>query len=335
MSELRERSRESGFRQGSAPHMAGRESTRGYMLDMLVALAPSLLLSGVYLFGYRAFLVAGVSVAGCLAFEWLYCLLTKRPQTIGDGSAAVTGLLLAFCLPAGVPLGTILIGDFFAIIVVKSIFGGLGRNFMNPALAGRVFLFSFPAAVTVFPAVRDWSGWQTGVDAISAATPLEALRGGALPDVGLLELFTGVRGGSLGEASAALLLLGGVYLVLRRVIQPRIPLAFLGTVAALTWLFPPAGIGAPDWMCYQLLSGGLVLGAVFMATDPVTSPITGSGQVLYGIGCGALTIFLRYYGAYPEGAAFAILIMNACAWGLDRLIPRRSFGQTWRGRWGR
>ncbi|SBV93859.1 Electron transport complex, RnfABCDGE type, D subunit (fragment) [uncultured Eubacteriales bacterium] len=335
MAESSERRRESGFHQGSAPHMAGRESTRGYMLDVLVALAPSLLLSGLYLFGYRAFLVAGVSVAGCLAFECLYCLLTKKPQTIGDGSAVITGILLAFCLPVTVPLGAVLVGDFFAIIVVKSLFGGLGKNFMNPALAGRVFLFSFPIAVTAFSAVRDWSGWQAGVDAVSAATPLEALRVGTLPDFSLLELFTGVRGGSLGEASAALLLLGGVYLVLRGVIQPRIPLAFLGTVAVLTYLFPPAGLAAADWMLYQLLSGGLVLGAVFMAPDPVTSPVTGTGQVLYGIGCGVLTVFLRYYGAYPEGVAFAILIMNACAWGLDRLIPRRGFGQTWRERWGR
>lgn len=315
--------------------MAGRESTRGFMLDMLVALTPSLLLSGGYLFGYRAFLVAGVSVAGCLAFEVLFCLLTKRPQTIGDGSAAVTGLLLALCLPAGVPLGAVLIGDFFAIVVVKSIFGGLGRNFMNPALAGRVFLFSFPAAVSVFPAVRDWSGWLSGVDAVSAATPLAVLRDGVLPDVSLLELFTGIRGGSLGEVSAALLLLGGVYLLLRGVIRPRIPLAFLGTVAVLTCFFPPAGVAGWDWMCYQLLSGGLVLGAVFMATDPVTSPVTGGGQILYGLGCGALTVFLRYCGAYPEGVAFAILIMNACAWGLDRLVPRRGFGQTWREGWGR
>lgn len=335
MAEPNEHRRESGFHQGSAPHMAGQESIRGYMLDVLVALAPSLLLSGFYLFGYRVFLVVGVSVGGCLAFECLYCLLTKRPQTIGDGSAVVTGILLAFCLPATVPFGAVLVGDFFAIIVVKSLFGGLGKNFMNPALAGRVFLFSFPMVVTAVPAVRDWSGWQAGVDAVSAATPLEALRSGALPDFSLLELFTGVRGGSLGEVSVALLLIGGVYLFLRGVIRPHIPLAFLGTVAVLTWLFPPAGVSAADWMLYHLLSGGLALGAVFMATDPVTSPVTGTGQILYGIGCGVITVFLRYYGAYPEGAAFAILLMNACAWGLDRLIPRRGFGQTWREGWGR
>ena len=324
----RERRRPPGLHLSSAPspHMVGRENTRGLMLDVLIALMPSLLISGIYFFGYRAFLVTAVSVAGCVGFEALYCLVTRQKQTIGDLSAAVTGVLLAFCLPSTVPLWAVLIGDFFAIVIVKMLFGGLGKNFMNPALCGRIFLFSFPAVMSAFPAVRDWSGWQAGVDGISSATPMAALHSGALPGFSLEEMFTGVRGGSLGEVSIALLLLGGLYLVLRGVIKLRIPLCFLGTVAALTYFFPVAGMQPLDWMLYQLLSGGLVLGAIFMATDYTTSPVTRGGQIMYGVGCGALTVFLRYYGSYPEGVAFAILIMNACAWALDKVGRPRRYG---------
>lgn len=333
----RERRREPGLHLTAAPspHMVGRENTRGLMLDVLIALMPSLLISGLYFFGYRAFVVAAVSVCASVGFEALYCLATRQKQTVGDLSAAVTGLLLAFCLPATVPIWAVIIGDFFAIVIVKMLFGGLGKNFMNPALAGRVFLFSFPAVMSAFPAVRDWAGFTVGVDGLSAATPMAALHSGTLPGFSPEEMFTGVRGGSLGEVSIALLLLGGAYLVVRGVIKLRIPLCFLGTVAALTYLFPVAGMQSTEWMLYQLMSGGLVLGAIFMATDYTTSPVTKGGQMLYGVGCGVLTVFLRYYGAYPEGVAFAILVMNACAWALDKIGGSRRYGKPIGKGWSR
>lgn len=310
------------FTVSSSPHLAGRDSARGIMLDVLIALLPVLLFSGFYFFGPRVFVVTAVSVAGCVGFEFLFCLSTRRAQTVGDLSAAVTGALLSCTLPVNIPFWAVLVGDFFAIVIVKGLFGGLGKNFMNPALAGRVFLFSFPAVMSAFPAVRAWT--QLSADVQSSATPMASLHDGLLPAFTLPQLFTGVRSGSLGEVSAALILLGGLYLVMRGVIRLRIPVSYLGTVAALTYFFPQGGNSPLQWMLYSLFSGGLMLGAVFMATDFVTSPITRWGQILYGVGCGALTVFLRYFGSYPEGVAFAILIMNSCAWALDKLgRPRR------------
>ena len=286
------------------------------MLDVLIALMPALLFSGCYFFGPRAFLVTLVSAAGCVGFEALFCLITRRRQTVDDLSAVVTGVLLAFTLPANVPYWAVLLGDFFAIVVVKQLFGGLGKNFLNPALAGRAFLFSFPAVMSTFPAVRRWEGFA--IDAQSAATPMASLHTGSLPSVSLLEMFTGVRSGALGEVSAALLLLGGLYLLARRVIRLRIPLSFLGTVAVLSWCFPQGGNSSLDWTLYSLMGGGLLLAAFFMATDFTTSPVTFWGQVVYGVGCGALTVFLRTFGSYPEGVGFAVLVMNLLAWPIDR-----------------
>ena len=286
------------------------------MLDVLIALMPALLFSGCYFFGPRAFLVTLVSAAGCVGFEALFCLITRRRQTVDDLSAVVTGVLLAFTLPANVPYWAVLLGDFFAIVVVKQLFGGLGKNFLNPALAGRAFLFSFPAVMSAFPAVRSWEGFA--IDAQSAATPMASLHAGSLPSVSLLEMFTGVRSGALGEVSAALLLLGGLYLLARRVIRLRIPLSFLGTVAVLSWCFPQGGNSSLDWTLYSLMGGGLLLAAFFMATDFTTSPVTFWGQVVYGVGCGALTVFLRTFGSYPEGVGFAVLVMNLLAWPIDR-----------------
>ena len=300
----------------SAPHLTTRDTTRALMLDVLIALMPALLFSGCYFFGPRAFLVTLVSAAGCAGFEALFCLVTRRRQTVGDLSALVTGVLLAFTLPASVPYWAVLVGDFFAIVVVKGLFGGLGKNFLNPALAGRAFLFSFPAVMTAFPAVRSWEG--LAIDAQSAATPMAALHAGDLPAVSLLEMFTGVRAGALGEVSAALLLLGGAYLLLRRVIRLRIPLSFLGTVAVLSWCFPQGGNAPLDWTLYSLMGGGLLLAALFMATDFTTSPVTFWGQVAYGVGCGALTVFLRTFGSYPEGVGFAVLVMNLFSWPIDK-----------------
>lgn len=300
----------------SAPHLTTRDTTRTLMLDVLIALMPALLFSGCYFFGPRAFLVTLVSAAGCVSFEALFRLVTRRKQTIGDLSAVVTGVLLAFTLPADVPYWAVLIGDFFAIVVVKQLFGGLGKNFLNPALAGRAFLFAFPAVMTAFPAVRSWHGLT--IDAQSAATPMAALHAGSLPSASLLEMFTGVRSGALGEVSAALLLLGGLYLLARRVIRLRIPLSFLGTVAVLSWCFPQGGNSSLDWTLYSLMGGGLLLAAFFMATDFTTSPVTFWGQVVYGVGCGALTVFLRTFGSYPEGVGFAVLVMNLLSWPIDR-----------------
>jgi len=293
---------------------------------VIVALLPALVFSGFYFFGYRTFAVAGVSVVSCVLFEVLYRLLLRQRQTVGDLSAAVTGLLLAMTLPVTVPYWVVVVGAFFAIVIVKLLYGGLGKNFMNPALAGRVFLLSFPALVNVWAASRTYPDLWNGLDAVTAATPMAALHSGTLPSATLLEMFTGIRGGAIGEVSAALLLLGGLYLAARRVIRLRIPVCFVGTVALLTYLFPAAGVQRMDWMLFQLMSGGLLLGAIFMATDPVTSPVTGRGQILYGVGCGALTVFLRYYGSYPDGTAFAILIMNAASWLLDRCFRPRRYG---------
>ena len=239
-------------------------------------------------------------------------------------------MLLAMTLPVTVPYWVVVIGAFFAIVVVKLLYGGLGKNFMNPALAGRVFLFSFPALINIWAAPRTDPGLFSALDAVTAATPMSYLQQGSLPTATLLEMFTGIRGGAIGEVSAALVLLGGLYLLLRRVIDWRVPVCYLGTVALLTFLFPQGGIGPLEWMLYQLMGGGLLLGAFFMATDPVTSPVTAWGRVFYGVGCGVLTVFLRYFGAYPEGVAFAILIMNAAAWLLDRLGRRlRQMGREY------
>lgn len=312
------------------PYLVRRDGVRSMMADVMIALLPALLFSGFYFFGYRSFLVTAVSVASCVGFEVLYRLLLKQSQTIGDLSAAVTGVLLAMTLPVTVPYWVVVIGAFFAIVVVKLLYGGLGKNFMNPALAGRVFLFSFPALINIWAAPRTDPGLFSALDAVTAATPMSYLQQGSLPTATLLEMFTGIRGGAIGEVSAALVLLGGLYLLLRRVIDWRVPVCYLGTVALLTFLFPQGGIGPLEWMLYQLMGGGLLLGAFFMATDPVTSPVTAWGRVFYGVGCGVLTVFLRYFGAYPEGVAFAILIMNAAAWLLDRLGRRlRQMGREY------
>lgn len=315
----RRRRGESGELPGAAPHLTGRESTRGMMADVLIALLPALLFSGIYFFGPRSFLVTAVSVAVCVGAEAAWRALRRERQTVGDLSAVVTGVLLAMTLSVTTPYWVVAIGGLFAIVVVKLLYGGLGKNFMNPALAGRVFLFSFPALINTWAATRTSPDLLSALDAVTAATPMATLHQGNLPGTTPLEMLTGIRGGAIGEVSAALVLLGGLYLVVRRVIRPRIPLCMIGTVALLTWLFPQTSGDRLYWMYYQLTGGGLLLGAFFMATDPVTSPTTGWGQVLYGVGCGALTVFLRYFGAYPEGVAFAILLMNAAAWLFDRV----------------
>ena len=312
----------------SSPHVHSPITTKTIMRDVLIALAPALL-GSVYFFGLRALLVTLVSAAACVFFEWSYCKLTKTPCKVYDLSAVLTGVLLAFVCPVTIPLWTIIIGDFFAIIVVKMIFGGIGRNIVNPALAGRAFMFSYPALMThwIKPGLQNIVDFS-GVDAETTATPLYHMGQNLLPQDGILDMFLGNIGGCLGETSALLLLIGLVYLLIRNIISLRIPVAFIGTVAVLTFLFPQGGQDRVTWMAAQILSGGLMLGAIFMATDYVTSPITKLGQVVYGIGCGVLTVVIRYFGGYPEGVSYAILIMNCCVVLLDRIGRPKKFGSV-------
>lgn len=313
------------FTVASSPHIASGENVARVMLDVMIALVPSLGVA-TYFFGFRALTMTAVAMVSCVFFEFLYRLLMKKPQSIGDLSACVTGMLLAMCLPANAPYWIAVVGSFFAIVVVKQLYGGLGKNFMNPALAGRVFLFSFPSLMNTWVAAGTdfWAGLGMTTDAVTAATPMASLHQGVLPDLTLQQMLTGAHGGSLGEMASVALILGGIYLIARKVISVRIPLCYIGTVAVLTYLFPRGGNEPLEWMLYNLLGGGLLLGAIFMATDYVTSPITPRGQVFFGIGCGALTVFLRYFGVYPEGVSFAILIMNAFVWLLDKAgLPHR------------
>lgn len=322
----------------SSPHIASPVGTRALMLDVLVALTPALCM-GVFFFGPRALCLTAVSVLGCELFEWAFRALLKKPGSGGDLSAAVTGVLLAFVCPVTIPYWTLLIGDFFAIVVVKQLFGGLGKNFLNPALAGRAFLslsYLSEMSIWVRPGTKFWlSLTGSGTDVISAATPMADLHNGILPWLGtsgarLHDMFYGNIGGCIGEVSALALLFGGAYLILRGVIQPRIPVSYLGTVALLAFLFPAAE--PADWVLAQLLSGGLMLGAFFMATDYVTSPCTPAGEWLFGIGCGLLTVFLRTFGGSAGGVSYAILLMNLFVPALDKCIRPKRYGAPGRGR---
>ena len=305
----------------SSPHIRGKQTTRSIMLDVIIALLPALAVA-VAMFGMNALLLVVVSVVACVGFEWGYRKLMKKPDTIGDLSAVITGMLLAYCLPASAPLWLPVVGAFVAIVVVKQLYGGIGKNFLNPALAGRAFLFSWPVLMTNWVAPN----FVYGADVVTSATPLSWLHMGNLPEgISVMGAFLGTIGGSLGEVSALALLLGGAYLVYKKVIGLRIPASYILTVAVLTLIFP-RGNNALQWMLYNVFSGGLMLGAIFMATDYATSPITPNGQVIYGIGCGLLTVFIRYFGGYVEGVSYAILIMNICVWLIDRYTLPRRFG---------
>ena len=299
----------------SSPHIRGNFRTNRIMLDVVIALLPAFAV-GVYRFGSRVLLVAAISIAAAVAAEYLYSVVTRTRNTIVDGSAVVTGLLLAMTLPASVPLWMPAAGAVFSIVIVKALCGGLGQNVFNPALAGRAFLLLiYPVGVTRY----------LGVDAIASATPLHHMVMPALPEESILDMFLGNCMGSIGEISAIALIIGGAYLVYRKVISIRIPAAYIATVAVLTFIFAKAGTNL-EWMLYQLFSGGVMLGAIFMATDYVTSPVTPKGQVLFGIGCGVLTVIFRYYGIFPEGVTYAIFMMNACVWVIDRHTAPRRFG---------
>jgi electron transport complex protein RnfD len=278
------------------------------MLDVLIALLPATA-AGAVIFGLRSLLVVAVTVAACVGFEVLFNLAAKKPIPVGDLSAAVTGLLLALNLPANIPLWQCVIGALFAMVVVKGLFGGLGANPVNPAITARVFmLVAFGTmAKAAFP-----------VDAVSSATPLASEEA-----TSLMDLFLGNHGGAIGETCAAALLLGGIYLIVRRVITWHIPVAFIGTVFLTSFLMegmdPMAGLAA-------VLSGGLLIGAIFMATDYVTSPATPWGKIIFGLGAGLITFLIRYFGVYPEGVSFAILFMNIITPYISSWTKRKVFG---------
>ena len=294
-----------------SPHIHSGRSTAGVMRDVLVALLPATE-AGAVIFGARALRVLAVSLHFCVGFEALFNLLMKKPQTVGDCSAAVTGLLLGLNLPASIPLWQVAVGAFFAIVVVKCLFGGLGCNLVNPAITARVLmLVSFGSmAVSCMPTI---------VDTVAGATPLS---GGAA--LSLRQLFFGVYGGAIGETCALALLVGFVYLLVRRVITWHVPVSFVGCVFVLSlFLEGFSFVGALS----QVLMGGLLLGAIFMATDYVTSPVTPLGRIVFGVGAGAITVLIRYAGSYPEGVSFAILFMNILTPYIDRLVRRRVFGK--------
>lgn len=302
----------------ASPHIRGDFKTSRLMLDVVIALLPTLAVGTVVL-GVRALTVTLFSMAAAVTGEFLYAVVTKKRATPADCSALVTGMLFALTLPVSVPYHVAMLGSVFAVVVTKMMCGGLGQNVFNPALSARaLMMLLFPAALTRYEA--------PGVDGVTAATPLHHMVMPSLPDESLLDMFLGNTPGSIGEISALALLAGGVYLVVRKVISPRIPLAYLGTVALLTLVFYKTD-NALVWMGYQLLSGGLMLGAIFMATDYATSPVTPRGQVIYGVGCGVLTVIFRYFGIFPEGVTYAILLMNLAVWVIDRVTPPRRYGQ--------
>ncbi len=314
----------------SNPHIRNNEDTRVIMLDVIIALCPALAWS-VYRFGLRALVAAVVSVASAMCWEFLYRKALKKPQMLGDLSAAVTGLLLAMVCPVTLPYWMLIVGNFFAIVLVKQLYGGLGKNFMNPALAGRAALVACYASqmtTWVDPAKGPAPLSLIGADVVTAATPM-VMMGESFGDLtaayDLPKMFMGFIGGSAGEVSSLMLLAGGLYLIFRKVISWHIPVAYIGTVALLSLVFAN-GNDPLLYMLYSIFGGGLMLGAFFMATDYATSPVTLNGQLLYGFGCGVITVLIRYFGGYPEGVTYAILLMNVCTWAIDKAFHRHQFG---------
>lgn len=315
----------------ASPHVKSGDTVTGIMLDVIIALSPALI-AAVRIFGWRSLLVVAVCVGSCVLSEYICRRVMKRENTIGDLSAVVTGLLLAYNLPAGIPLWMAVVGSAAAIVVVKQMFGGLGQNFVNPAITGRiVMLVSFSTAMTTFPKPLEWAG---KTDALTCATPLSVLssidRGGdiaaqlaeaELPSVA--DMFFGFCGGSLGEVCVCALIIGGLYLIARRVISPLIPLSFIGTVAVIMLI---AGKGNFTFMAYELFGGGLMLGAIFMATDYATSPVNRIGKVLFGVGCGVIASVIRLFSNLPEGVSYAIMIMNILVPLIEKATSPKPFG---------
>lgn len=298
-----------------SPHIRSEASTHTIMRDVLIALVPACLAS-IAIFGVRALFLMVVCSGSAVLFELAYRAALKKTSTVGDLSAAVTGLILAMNLPCDIPIWMALAGSFFAIVVVKQLFGGIGKNFANPAIAGRIFmLMAFSGPMTSF------------VNAVGGATPLNTLKTGSTEGLSLVNLLTGFQGGvmnngiggSMGEVCAIGLLLGGVYLVYKKVITATIPVSFIATVFVLSFLFGRNGL-------YDILAGGVMLGAIFMATDYTTSPTTEKGKLIYGIGCGVITMLIRAFGSYPEGVSFAILLMNIITPHIDAKCRAKAFG---------
>lgn len=297
----------------SSPHVKSSTTTSTIMRDVIIALIPALIASNI-IFGLRAGLVTAVCVASCVGFEYLSRRIMNKKNTISDLSAVVTGIILAFNLPSTMPLWMCVIGSFVAIVVVKQLFGGIGQNFANPAITARiVLLVSFGTQMT------NWAAPKIAAvaDAVTGATPMAQLAAGETPN--LLNMFLGTTGGSLGETSALALLIGGIYLVYRKVINPIIPVAFIGTVFAFTVVLGVNPVA-------QILGGGLFLGAIFMATDYSTSPVTNMGKLIFGIGCGLITVLIRVFGSYPEGVSFAILLMNILVPYIDKATRLKALG---------
>ncbi|MBQ8576708.1 MAG: RnfABCDGE type electron transport complex subunit D [Clostridia bacterium] len=314
----------------TSPHIKSAVTTRSIMIDVLIALIPSFIW-GVYVFGMRAFSIVVISVLASVGFEALYQVLMKKRITVSDCSAAVTGLLLGMNLPATVPLWLPIIGAFFAIVIVKQLYGGIGKNFMNPALAARAFLMlAWPTEMTTTPApLTSSSAFAVSIDSadiVASATPMQLLKNGTIPDGGMFNFLLGSKAGTIGEVSTLLLIAGGIYLLVRRVISWHTPVAYIGTVALIAYLFPQNAAARTEFVAYELICGGLMLGAIFMATDYATTPITAKGRLIFGVGCGCITMFIRYFGGYPEGITFSILIMNTLVWYIDRLTRPKKFG---------
>lgn len=296
----------------AGPHIHSHHSTRGVMLDVILALLPAAI-AGVFIFGLRALAVIAISVVACVAFEALFNLIIKKEQTVGDLSAVVTGLILAMNLPASIPFWQIIVGALFAIVVVKCCFGGIGKNIVNPAIAARVFMLV---------AFGDMAKAAFPVDSTAGATPLAVLaEGGEAPS--LLDLFLGNCGGAIGETCTLALIIGGIYLLCRKVIMWHLPVSFIATVFLFTLCL--VGFDFTEALRWTL-SGGLFIGAIFMATDYVTSPATWGGQLLFGFLCGVITVMIRFFGNYPEGVSFAILLMNILTPYIDIWTARKIFG---------
>ncbi len=300
-----------------SPHIRSSWTTQRVMLNVIIALLPSLI-AAVVIFGIRALTLTVICCTACVLFEWLFCLITKKERTISDLSAVVTGMLLAFNLPVDIPEYMAIIGCFVAIFIVKMLFGGIGQNFANPAITGRIVLMlSFTSYMSSWTAPF---AYKDGVDAVVSATPLVA-SAEELPS--LMDMFLGVRAGCMGETCALALLIGGIYLVARKIITPVAPLSFIGTVALCAFFY---GGGDVQYVLYQVLSGGLLLGAIFMATDYSTTPLTGYGKLVFGIGCGLLTFLIREFASLPEGVSYSILLMNILTPYIDKITMPRPLG---------
>lgn len=314
----------------SSPHIRTPHTTHSIMRDVIIALIPALV-AGTYFYGLRALWVTLVCVVSCVGFEWLWEKIFKRPNTIGDLSAVVTGLLLAFNVPSNVPIFVVIVGAFVAIILAKQVFGGIGQNFINPALAARAFLLSaYASHMRSFP-IPTPGKLSIGVDAVTGATPLELLKNGVTEGLpSFVDVFVGNIGGCIGEVSALALLIGAIYLLVKKVICWHIPVCYIGTIFGLTFILNGISQGFSFELLYQsfysLFLGGIILGAFFMATDYTTTPMTPKGQMIFAIGAGVITTVIRLYGGYPEGVSYSILFMNLTVPLIDMYVKRRHFG---------